>query len=1016
MHSVLLHNTGRSAPGVFENRTAAAGLVQPVGRAASSGYAALWADLDGNGYPDLFLVADYSASQLWWNNGDGTFTNGTATSGTSVSGIPNGVDAMGAALLDYDGDGKLDIFVSGVSINFLTQPSQYASKNLLYRNLGNQRFQENATTAGVIESGWGWGAETLDANNDGLPDLFVTNGFQAVNNNYVPALTDPSRLFINRGGSFTDLTPQYGITDTGLGRSVVVLDYDNDGREDIFVTQTVGHRILYRNALSSANTHWLALQFRGTTSNRDGYGCEVTVTAGGRSQVAVYNPTNAYIGQREPRLHFGLGASTTVDRISIKWPGGAMQELTAVAADQILSVTEPGDSGSGAPPSAAPVITVDPRSTSTAKDGSLTLSAAAQGSPAPVFNWFKDGVRIAGATGATLILANVQPIDQGTYTVTATNQNGTVTSQGATVTVTADLAAKSIAHWWNEALLDGIRKDTPNPPVHARNLFHLSATLWDTFWAYERDGWATQHEMFVKETPVLPTAEADRLAAQREAMSYAAYTLIKQRFAKSPGAAATLAGIRWLMQQYGFDPDVADITGNSPSAVGLRICQQILARNLTDGANEADGYADATGYRAANPPLVVRNPGVGDGVDPDYWQPLDLANTITQNGIVLGASTQKFVGSNARATKTFALLRRADGFLTDDPGAPPRFSGSSKQEYVAEARQVILFSSQLTTADGATIDISPGKILNNPLMTNDGTGHPKNPVTGQPYASNVALRGDYARVLAEFWADGPNSETPPGHWNVLFNQVSDHPLTEHKFMGRGPVLRRLEWDVAGYLVLNGALHDAACAAWTLKWEYDSARPITMIRYLASRGQSSDSAQPNYSPDGLPLEPGLIELITAESSAPGQRHALGVNWVPYQRETFVTPAFPGYISGHSTFSRAGAEVVSLFTGSEFFPGGLATYDFAAGKGLGFEAGPANDVQLQWATYADAADQAGLSRLYGGIHISTDDFMGRGMGSVVGIDAFELFAGLYTPPTSSAPAPTTPASPGTPPAPA
>ena len=179
---------------------------------------------------------------------------------------------------------------------------------------------------------------------------------------------------------------------------------------------------------------------------------------------------------------------------------------------------------------------------------------------------------------------------------------------------------------------------------------------------------------------------------------------------------------------------------------------------------------------------------------------------------------------------------------------------------------MLAYSSQLTAADGAKLDISPGKLLNNPLGTNNGTGHPANPVTGRAYPNNVVNRGDYARVLAEYWADGPSSETPPGHWNLVFNQISDHPLTTHRFLGAGAPLRRLEWDVTGYLALNAAMHDAACAAWTLKWQYDSARPITMIRYLAGKGQSSDPALPSYHVDGLPLIPGQIELISAASSA------------------------------------------------------------------------------------------------------------------------------------------------------
>ncbi len=678
-----------------------------------------------------------------------------------------------------------------------------------------------------------------------------------------------------------------------------------------------------------------------------------------------------------------------------------------------------------------PAILVQPLSTAVFKDAAVVLRVTANGNPAPIYSWAKDGEILAGKTDATLSLSHVQPIDAGIYTVNLFNPAGTVTSLGARVSVIANLPGKSVAHWWNEALLDGIRRDVPNPPVHARNLYHLSAVLWDAFWAYERGGWAARREVFAKENPELPVDEAARVAAQQQAMSYAAYAVIEKRFTRSPGAGATLTGIRWLLQQYGYDPDFKDATGGSPAATGLRIGQRTLALTLTDGANEANGYADATGYRPVNPAMIVRFSGVGVIVDPGRWQPLDLVNIVTQNGIVLGGGTQVFVGANAIRTQTFALPKAPGGFLPDDPGPPPRFGSA---DYVAQAVEVLGYSAQLTADDGAAIDISPGSLLNNPIGTNSGRGHAVNPVTRENYPSNVVLRGDYARVLAEFWADGPSSETPPGHWNVLFNQVSDHPLSTRQFLGQGRPLRRLEWDVAGYLALNGALHDAACAAWTLKWQYDSARPITMIRHLAELGQSTDRNVINYNADGLPLVPGLIELITPASAAPGQRHAhlageigriavktwlgtpataqetagvgwmLGADWRPYQRETFVTPAFPGYASGHSTFSRAAAEVIARLTGSEFFPGGLATYDFAAGTALGFEAGPKRALQLQWATYFDAADQAGLSRLYGGIHVSADDFTGRKLGAKVGRDALDRFLNYHFTPALATAAPT------------
>jgi len=319
------------------------------------------------------------------------------------------------------------------------------------------------------------------------------------------------------------------------------------------------------------------------------------------------------------------------------------------------------------------------------------------------------------------------------------------------------------------------------------------------------------------------------------------------------------------------------------------------------------------------------------------------------------------------------------------------------------------------------MDISPRAIGANGLGSNDGLGHPLNPVTGQPYAAHTVLAGDFYRTIAEFWADGPASETPPGHWNVIANAVSDQLAPNLRVGGSGPVVDRLQWDVKVYLALNGAVHDAAIAAWGLKGRYDGIRPISMIRYMASLGQSSDPSGAAYNKEGLPLVPGLIELITdtrvgapmaglaghegeiAVRAWPGNpadpktqyspvRWILGTAWVPYQLPTFVTPAFQGYISGHSTFSRAAAEVLTAITGSEYFPGGLSEWTVKRGS-FKFELGPSADIVLRWATYYDAADQAGQSRLYGGIHVQADDFTGRIVGSTCGKDAWALARRYY-----------------------
>jgi len=287
------------------------------------------------------------------------------------------------------------------------------------------------------------------------------------------------------------------------------------------------------------------------------------------------------------------------------------------------------------------------------------------------------------------------------------------------------------------------------------------------------------------------------------------------------------------------------------------------------------------------------------------------------------------------------------------------------------------------------------------------TAMPRNPVTGLPYEPNVVKRGDYGRIVAEFWADGPDSETPPGHWNVLANCLSDHPLLVKRIGGIGPVVDDLEWDVKMYFAINAAVHDAACAAWGAKRYYDAWRPIGAIRYLARLGQSTDPALPSYNANGFPRITNIIELVTVSSVASGRHAGLtpgkialrawpgppsnpaaqhsGVRWIhgdqwsTYQRTNFVTPAFPGYISGHSTFSRSAAEVFAAITGSPFFPGGLGAYTNYV---LDFENGPSEPLTLQWATYFDASDEAGISRIWGGIHPPIDNLAGRRVGSQVG----------------------------------
>lgn len=582
-------------------------------------------------------------------------------------------------------------------------------------------------------------------------------------------------------------------------------------------------------------------------------------------------------------------------------------------------------------------------------------------------------------------------------------------------------STNSIARFWNEQILTAIRGDTPHPPVHARNLFHLSVCMYDAWAVY--DGTAVGYLFREKH------ASSDVPAARREAISYAAWRLLKERYVYSKTASNTLAQLDAQMTALGYSTNNFSLDTTTPAGVGNAIYLAVSAYYGKDGSRQTNGtpanpYPDNPliegGYVPFNSPLVTGLPGT-EVNDVNRWQPLAIANATDQNGFPLGP-IQKFLGAQWLGVRPFCLSRPDATVPWLNPGPPPKLGGLGDAQFRDEVVEVIRRSSELTPDDGVTLDISPTAMGNSPLGANSGTGYSLNPITGLPYAPNVVKRGDFARVLAEFWADGPNSETPPGHWNTIANAMADHPSVVKRIAGTGPVVDDLEWDVKVYLALNAALHEAACAAWSLKRYYDGGRPIAFIRYMGGLGQSTQVGGVSYHPNGLPLVTNLIELVTSATASVGGRHQglpvgrvaiycwpgqptnpatqhSGVkwiradNWLPFQKATFVTPAFPGYVSGHSTFSRAAAEVLTAITATPFFPGGLGTFTVNTTNYLSFEQGPSEPLQLQWATYYDAADQAGLSRLWGGIHVSVDDLTGRVVGSECGQAAWAMAARYF-----------------------
>jgi hypothetical protein len=596
----------------------------------------------------------------------------------------------------------------------------------------------------------------------------------------------------------------------------------------------------------------------------------------------------------------------------------------------------------------------------------------------------------------------------------------------------SDEAQHSIARQWNEELLEAIRLDFARPTVHARNLFHTSIAMWDSWAAYDAFALNYLH---------LEKAMAEDVAtARHETMSFAMYRILTSRFATSPGAAIVQPSFDAKMAEFAYDIANTSTAGDTPSALGNRIAATVLGFGDADTSNEANDYANLF-YSPVNPELLPPLPGNPSIVDVNRWQALALDFFIDQAGNPFLFGVPPFLSPEWGTVTPFALspddltIHERGGqeyWLYHDPGPPPRLGYAGDAEYRRGFEEVLAWSALLDPADGTTIDISPASRGNNTLGTNDGHGRPENPKTGLPYAPNVVPAGDYYRVLAEFWADGPDSETPPGHWFTIANKVSDHPTMVKQIGGVGPVVDVLELDVKIYQALAGTVHDSAIAAWGAKGWYDYLRPISAIRCMADKGQSSDPGGPSYHPDGITLKPGFVEVITLESVQVGERHAhlagrfngnvgkiaarawrgpdyvldpdstkagvgwiLVENWWPYQRPSFVTPPFAGFVSGHSTFSRAAAETMTLFTGDAYFPGGVGEFLAVQNEFLVFEDGPSVDVTLQWATYRDASDETSISRIYGGIHPTADDIPGRLMGAVIGPDAYELASTYWGP---------------------
>jgi hypothetical protein len=434
---------------------------------------------------------------------------------------------------------------------------------------------------------------------------------------------------------------------------------------------------------------------------------------------------------------------------------------------------------------------------------------------------------------------------------------------------------------WNEETLESIRKLPPAPTVAARALAIVHTAIYDAWAAYDSLAVGTRLGANLRQP------EAERTQANKDkAISYAAYTALMDLF---PARQAVFTDKMASLYGEAFATDTT-----APATVGFTAAQAVLDFRHGDGSNQANGYADTSGYTPVNSWDQI--------LSPDHWQPLCVP--LPPPGATECTPVQKFATPHWRTVTPFALTSPSQ-FRPDHGPAVTVLKGKPSDAYRKEVDQQLRYSAGLT---------------------------------------------DTHKVIAEYWEDPPGSETPPGHWNLFAQWVSrrDH--------------HTLDQDAKVFFALNNALLDASITAWDAKRHWNSVRPITAVRWL-KKGQPVQAW-------GGPYQ--------------GTKTIRGEDWQPYQRANFVTPPFPEYLSGHSTFSAAAAILLKAAIGSDTF--GMSVTIAAGSSRIEPGAVPAAPVTLSWKSFGEAADQAGISREYGGIHFNDGDFEARQAGEDVGLQTW------------------------------
>ena len=328
----LFHN---NRDGTFTDVSQASGIARHIGK----GMGVAFADFDGDGFTDIFVANDSIRSFLFHNQRDGTFREIGLEAGVALREDGAPIAGMGADFRDFDNDGLPDLVVSGM-INDGFQLFRNTGRGLLFEDAG-----QRSGVAMVSRQLTGWSLGMYDLDNDGWKDLFfAVSHFPGLEKYLGRPPAQPNRVFRNLGGRrFEDVSAGAGADFQlpALHHGTAFADFDNDGRVDVAVTTMDGRVKLFHN-ITTGGGHWLALKLRGTRSNRDGLGASVSATLPDGRVLHNHATTSVgYASSSEPLVRFGLGANEQAQKIVIRWPGGALQELANVKGDRVVSIEEP---------------------------------------------------------------------------------------------------------------------------------------------------------------------------------------------------------------------------------------------------------------------------------------------------------------------------------------------------------------------------------------------------------------------------------------------------------------------------------------------------------------------------------------------------------------------------------------------------------------------------------------------------------------------------------------------------